>query len=433
MKVMQLLIAGLVELIGIFWAISYTTQIKLSIKRILFYILLSMGPAIVLLQFVGQWQGIIYLIISSFTYFYWLSKSFLTLIHICFVLIFGVITDNLSQYVMTALPNILPGNLEHLCIFTLLFVVSIIIYQHSTRKIYNLIGEIKVAYMLILFIALVTMGTFYINLYLTDYLSKQNLLKFNIITQITYFAIMLFVLYFTIVTIKKENHYRNVEFETAQYTEYMHSLELINNDMQKFRHDHANILVTMQGYIEIEDFDGLKTYFKKHIFSAEEDTIKRNMRLANLANLKITGIKGLILTKTLQAEKEGISVHIEIPDEIEELSMNVIDISRILGIFLDNAIEANIENNENKEIDIAIFHSMSGSTLIIIENTISDNSIMINQIFDEGYSTKGKNRGTGLSTVKSILKNYPNVMLNTDVNNGVFTQIIEVTKSEGIR
>lgn len=430
---MQLLIAGLVELIGIFWAISYTTQIKLSIKRILFYILLSMGPAIVLLQFVGQWQGIIYLIISSFTYFYWLSKSFLTLIHICFVLIFGVITDNLSQYVMTALPNILPGNLEHLCIFTLLFVVSIIIYQHSTRKIYNLIGEIKVAYMLILFIALVTMGTFYINLYLTDYLSKQNLLKFNIITQITYFAIMLFVLYFTIVTIKKENHYRNVEFETAQYTEYMHSLELINNDMQKFRHDHANILVTMQGYIEIEDFDGLKTYFKKHIFSAEEDTIKRNMRLANLANLKITGIKGLILTKTLQAEKEGISVHIEIPDEIEELSMNVIDISRILGIFLDNAIEANIENNENKEIDIAIFHSMSGSTLIIIENTISDNSIMINQIFDEGYSTKGKNRGTGLSTVKSILKNYPNVMLNTDVNNGVFTQIIEVTKSEGIR
>ncbi|MCP1144532.1 GHKL domain-containing protein [Lysinibacillus endophyticus] len=430
---MQLLIAGLVELIGIFWAISYTTQIKLSIKRILFYILLSMGPAIVLLQFVGQWQGIIYLIISSFTYFYWLSKSFLTLIHICFVLIFGVITDNLSQYVMTALPNILPGNLEHLCIFTLLFVVSIIIYQHSTRKIYNLIGEIKVAYMLILFIALVTMGTFYINLYLTDYLSKQNLLKFNIITQITYFAIMLFVLYFTIVTIKKENHYRKVEFETAQYTEYMHSLELINNDMQKFRHDHANILVTMQGYIEIEDFDGLKTYFKKHIFSAEEDTIKRNMRLANLANLKITGIKGLILTKTLQAEKEGISVHIEIPDEIEELSMNVIDISRILGIFLDNAIEANIENNENKEIDIAIFHSMSGSTLIIIENTISDNSIMINQIFDEGYSTKGKNRGTGLSTVKSILKNYPNVMLNTDVNNGVFTQIIEVTKSEGIR
>lgn len=201
---MQLLIAGLVELIGIFWAISYTTQIKLSIKRILFYILLSMGPAIVLLQFVGQWQGIIYLIISSFTYFYWLSKSFLTLIHICFVLIFGVITDNLSQYVMTALPNILPGNLEHLCIFTLLFVVSIIIYQHSTRKIYNLIGEIKVAYMLILFIALVTMGTFYINLYLTDYLSKQNLLKFNIITQITYFAIMLFVLYFTIVTIKKK-------------------------------------------------------------------------------------------------------------------------------------------------------------------------------------------------------------------------------------
>ena len=433
MKEMQIVIIGLVELIGIFWAITYTTQIKLSIKRILLYILLSMVPAFVIVQ-IGQWQGIIYLIISSFTFFYWLSKSFLTLIHICFVLIIGIITDNLSQYVMTVLPfNLLPELFVQLCIFTVLFVVCIIIYQHSTRKIYMLIGEIKVAYMLILFIALVTMGTFYINLYLTDYLSKQNLLKFNIITQLTYFAIMLFVLYFTIVNIKKENHFRKVEFETAQYTEYMHSLELINNDMQKFRHDHANILVTMQGYIEIDDFEGLKTYFKQHIFSAEEDTLKRNMRLANLANLKITGIKGLLLTKTLQAEKEGISVQIEIPEEVVDLSMNVIDISRILGIFLDNAIEANLENTSNKEIDIAIFHTMSGSTLIIIENTISDHPILVNQIFNEGYSTKGKNRGTGLSTVKSILKNYPNVMLNTQVNNGVFTQIIEVTKNEEIQ
>ncbi|MGE7664832.1 sensor histidine kinase [Ureibacillus composti] len=430
---MELFILSIIEFIILFWAISYATQIKMSIKRILAYILLSMCPSILIFQLIGQWQGIVFLLVSSFTYFFWLSRAFLTLIHICFVLIIGVFTDNLTQVVMKPFSyDALPGMLEHYCIFTVLFILCIIIYKHSTRKIYKLLEEMKTAYMLILFIALVTMCTFYINLYLTEYLSESNLLKFNIITQITYFTIMLFVLYLTIVNIKKENHFRRVEIETAQFTDYMRSLEVINNDMQKFRHDHANILASMQGYIEINDFEGLKKYFKNHIFSAEEDTLKRNMRLANLSKLQITGIKGLILTKTLQAEKEGITVNIEVPDVIDELSMNIIDIARILGIFLDNAIEANMQNHTDKEIDIAIFKSRSNSIMIIIENTIEDDhSVKIDKIFNDGFSTKGENRGKGLSTVRSIINTYPNVVLRTNVNNGVFSQIIEMEKSEG--
>ena len=430
---MELFIVSIIEFIILFWAISYATQIKMSMKRILAYILLSMCPSILIFQLIGQWQGIVFLLVSSFTYFFWLSRAFLTLIHICFVLIIGVFTDNLTQVVMNAFPyDAVPGMLEHYCIFTVLFILCIIFYKHSTRKIYKLLEEMKTAYMLILFIALVTMSTFYINLYLTEYLSESNLLKFNIITQITYFTIMLFVLYLTIVNIKKENHFRRVEIETAQFTDYMRSLEVINNDMQKFRHDHANILASMQGYIEINDFEGLKKYFRKHIFSAEEDTLKRNMRLANLSKLQITGIKGLILTKTLQAEKEGITVNIEVPDVIDELSMNIIDIARILGIFLDNAIEANMQNHTDKEIDIAIFKSRSNSIMIIIENTIEDDhSVKIDKIFNDGFSTKGENRGKGLSTVRSIMNTYPNVVLRTNVNNGVFSQIIEMEKSEG--
>ncbi|MDM5332954.1 GHKL domain-containing protein [Ureibacillus composti] len=430
---MELFILSIIEFIILFWAISYATQMKMSMKRILAYILLSMCPSILIFQLIGQWQGIVFLLVSSFTYFFWLSRAFLTLIHICFVLIIGVFTDNLTQVVMKPFSyDALPGMLEHYCIFTVLFILCIIIYKHSTRKIYKLLEEMKTAYMLILFIALVTMSTFYINLYLTEYLSESNLLKFNIITQITYFTIMLFVLYLTIVNIKKENHFRRVEIETAQFTDYMRSLEVINNDMQKFRHDHANILASMQGYIEINDFEGLKKYFRKHIFSAEEDTLKRNMRLANLSKLQITGIKGLILTKTLQAEKEGITVNIEVPDVIDELSMNIIDIARILGIFLDNAIEANMQNHTDKEIDIAIFKSRSNSIMIIIENTIEDDhSVKIDKIFNDGFSTKGENRGKGLSTVRSIMNTYPNVVLRTNVNNGVFSQIIEMEKSEG--
>ena len=416
-----------IEFSLIFWAITFTSQIKVTIKRVLAYILMIICPTTISFLIIGQWVGIIFLIVSSFIYFFWLSRGVLTLIHICFVVILGVLTDNLTQFVMMPFPNnVLPGNLEHYCVFIILFIASILIYQVSSKKIYQFFGEEKPAYIFVLFLTLLTMSTFYINIYLTEFLTKDTLLKFNIITQLTYFGIMCFVLYITIMILKKQNHFKKVEFETAQFTDYMNSLELINNDMQKFRHDYANILFTMQGYMEINDFEGLKQYFKKHIFSAEQDTLKRNQRLSNLSNLQIMGIKGLILTKTLQAEKEGIDVEIEIPGSIDEISMNVIDISRILGIFLDNAIEANTQVIEHKEINIAIYKSMSDSIIIIIENTLNDDSPKVEQLFTDGFSTKGENRGKGLSTVKNIINQYPNVLLNTNVHDGVFSQVIEV-------
>ncbi|MEG0472782.1 MAG: GHKL domain-containing protein [Solibacillus sp.] len=417
----------IIEFVLIFWAITFIAQIKVKRKHIFVYVLLVVCPTALIFLSIGQWQGIIFIIIGFFTYFYWLTKRYLTLIHLCFVVIIGVITDNVSQFAMKALPyDFLPGILEQYCIFTILFIMSTIFYHLITRRIYILFGKKKSAFVLTMFIAFVTMSTFYINIYLTEYFSQASILKFNIITQFIYFTIMLFVLYFTTKNIKKESNIQKIKFETEQFTDYMHSMELINHDMQKFRHDHANILFTMQGYIEIDDFEGLKKYFKKHIFTAEEDTLKRNEQLANISKLHIPGIKGLILTKTLQAEKEGILVDLEIADEIDEINMNVIDIARILGIFLDNAIEANNHTDFQKDIGISFFKSTPDSLMIIIENTISDEPVNIEQIFTEHFSTKGENRGKGLSTVKSILNNYPNVTLNTNVENGLFTQIIVI-------
>lgn len=423
MKVLFLII----DFILIFWAVIYTTKIQINSKRILAYILIIPCPTTLIYLWIGQWQGILFLIVSSFSYFWWLSKGFFTFIHICFVLIIGVLTDNITQYIMITSPfDFLLDTIEQYFIFAVLFTINIIIYQLATRKLYMVFGRMNGAFVLILFVAFVTMSTFYINIYLTEYLSQDYLLKFNIITQIIYFTIMLFVLYLTSKNIEKENKVQKIQFETAQFTDYMLSLELINNDMKKFRHDYLNILFTMQGYIDTDDFEGLKKYFKKHIFSAEENTLKMNKQLANLSKLQITGIKGLILTKSLQAENEGISVNVEVPDVIADINMNIIDIARILGVFFDNAIEANNQVDSQKIIDIVFFKSNSDSLIIIIENTIVTDLVNLEQIFEEGFSTKGENRGKGLSTVKDILKSYPNVTLNTNVTNKLFTQIIVI-------
>ncbi|MED3662784.1 GHKL domain-containing protein [Ureibacillus sp. FSL K6-8385] len=422
-----------IDLILIYWAVMFTAGIKWNVKNVLSFVLFVFCPTSLIFLWDGQWQGIVFFILSSLVYFYLIGKEFIILIHFCFFIIIGILLDNLTQYIMEPFPfDFLPGILEQYCVFIILYNLSIMIYRYFYKKVVTLVPEMKSVYIFILFVLIVTMVTFYINIYLMNYFSINKLLVFNIVIQITYFAIMLFILSLTIFNIKKQHYINQIEFENAQFAEYMKSLEVINNDMQKFRHDYMNILITMQGYIETDDFEGLKTYFKKHIFSAEADTLKRNQLLATLTKLKITGIKGLILTKILQAEKENIEVQIEIPDEIDEIHMNMIDLARILGIFLDNAIEANsnVNTDEEKCIDIAFYKTNNNSVMIIIENTFFDRLEDVEEIFEEGFSTKGENRGKGLSNVRSIIKNYPNVYLNTSINGNLFTHVLEIQNNE---
>ncbi|MGE7093776.1 sensor histidine kinase [Lysinibacillus sp. NPDC048646] len=422
---MMNLLVFITEFTLFFFAVTYTSEIKSSIKSILIYILFAIIPTILIFQFIGQWHGILFLVISSLIFFFIISKTFLVLIHICFVLIIGILSDNIAQFITI---DSFSRLLEHYIIFSALFIVFIIIYKISTQTIYKLIGEVKSVLLFTFFISIMTMSTFYINIFLTDYFSQTSILKFNIYIQITYFAILLLILILTVINLKKENKCREIEFETKQFNNYMHSLELINNDMQKFRHDYANILFTMQGYIELNDFKGLKVYFKEHILTAEEDTLKRNKNLASLSKLQVTGIKGLILTKLFQAEKQDIIFNIEIPDVIDEFDMNIVDLARIIGIFFDNAIEASSSCQQSKEINVALFKGLSNSLIFIIENTFDDHSVPIDQLFNDGFSTKKNDRGKGLNTAKRIINSYPNIMLNTNVSSGTFTQIIEINE-----
>ena len=87
------------------------------------------------------------------------------------------------------------------------------------------------------------------------------------------------------------------------------------------------------------------------------------------------------------------------PDEIDKIDMNTIELSRITGIIIDNAIEAS-EALEDPLIRIAFIDNEESVTFIVM-NKCSDNTPKIHELFEEGFSTKGDNRGLGLSTLKN--------------------------------
>ena len=45
-------------------------------------------------------------------------------------------------------------------------------------------------------------------------------------------------------------------------------------------------------------------------------------------------IKGLVTTKILQAQEKNIPISIEVPELIDRIEMNTVDLSRIIGIIM---------------------------------------------------------------------------------------------------
>nr|WP_306810414.1 GHKL domain-containing protein [Paeniclostridium sordellii] len=125
------------------------------------------------------------------------------------------------------------------------------------------------------------------------------------------------------------------------------------------------------------------------------------------------------------AQRKGIDTNVYIPNIVKDINFNCLDLCRILGIILDNSIEASLEC-ENPSITLSIVDK-ENLISIIISNTYKEKIEDISNLFKDGYSSKGKGRGIGLSNLKEILNNYENVYFTIKVE-GEFIQKLDIYK-----
>ncbi|MBU3092386.1 GHKL domain-containing protein [Clostridium sp. CF011] len=222
---------------------------------------------------------------------------------------------------------------------------------------------------------------------------------------------------FLIINYTLNKQIRMMQIKEKEYDRlklYSEITESLVDDIAKFKHDYNNIIFMMNGYIENNDFDGLRKHFSKEIFNQHNiyDYFK-------LKKIKEPGFKGLLAAKMSQIVKDGINISLEILNDIEVLYVDTFDLCRIIGILLDNAREA-VKKCDEKIIAISIVQD--GPLNITILNSYND-KVNINNIYQKGYSSKGENRGIGLSNVRNIInEKYPNVLLNTHIENHMFIQ-----------
>lgn len=171
------------------------------------------------------------------------------------------------------------------------------------------------------------------------------------------------------------------------------------------------------------DMEGLKKYYSQ----LQSDCQKvNNLYLLNPSIVNNDGIYNLITKKYQDADNKNIKVNMSFLLDLKTLNMPIYEFARILGILLDNAIEASSETKE-KIINLTFRNDFKSSRqLVVIENTFNDNNLDTEQIYEKGTSSKENHTGLGLWTVRKIIKKHNNINLFTSKQNNFFSQQLEI-------
>ena len=141
-----------------------------------------------------------------------------------------------------------------------------------------------------------------------------------------------------------------------------------------------------------------------------------------LVLIEIVELKGLVLSKILEAETRGCRLLVEVQTPIKQISMAIPDLLRCVGILLDNAIEAAAENS-----DLTLILLQEKHLTIVVKNSFID-APDLQKIWQEGYSTKGSDRGLGLSNLRQIVNGYDNILQDTRIEQNQFVQVLVIEK-----
>ncbi|MBR6403414.1 MAG: GHKL domain-containing protein, partial [Eubacterium sp.] len=176
-----------------------------------------------------------------------------------------------------------------------------------------------------------------------------------------------------------------------------------------------------------DDMPGLRKYFEENIMPTNERMNQGKYRLQKLSKLKDSAIKGLISNKIIYAMNQGIDVFVDLIDEIKDISVNTIDLCRVLGIYMDNAIEAAKECVE-KEIKFNVVKEDNSVTFVLM-NSFVNHGLSLTDMEKQNVSSKGEGRGLGLNNVNEILSRYDNVNKVTEIKDNYFIQTLIIDKS----
>ena len=234
------------------------------------------------------------------------------------------------------------------------------------------------------------------------------------------FLINLFVLFlfFLMAILYFKENMKSKEM-SDKYNELLSTVDTFEKELitkRKIIHDFKNQLIVINGYAD--NPEKLKAYLSEII--KDQRNIPNSKLLLNVEKLP-SGLKGLIYYKFSNLYS-NINVSIDIKNSLkkyESISPKLNkDCLKILGVFIDNAIEA-VKNEKEKYINLE-FIKQKEQIIITVRNTCTSR-VNIKDLTKNGFTTKGKNHGYGLSLVSDIVRKDDSLDIKFECDDDIFS------------
>lgn len=242
------------------------------------------------------------------------------------------------------------------------------------------------------------------------------LMFFSFVSLLSYFGISFYSL---TRVMKLQTTTRDLENAES----YNETLQTLYDNVKSFKHDFDNMIHMLDGYLKNDDMKGLKEYY--YDLTKDYDRVNA-ISVLNPNVINNPGIYNMLVSKYKLASDCDVKLHIEFFMDFNSLHMPIYEFSRVLGILLDNAIEAASECDD-KIVNIMFRTSSRDNVeLVKIENTFKNKDIDLKTIFKKDTSTKEKHMGMGLWEVNQIVNRFNNIKLVPSKDGKYFCQQLEI-------
>ena len=362
------------------------------------------------------------LLLISYEFFYGITRLILNILFIIISLYFSIFKKDISNSVyytlsyemiafisefLTSVAILIIFNFNSIEYSNLPFslsisslINSILIYliskvnfiSKNIRKLNNIIKKnnkdwIYIILVMILMVLLMTFNRYKMNSSIEYYI---------------YIVIIIFVVVSFVYVIYNKFQRQAMEDKYNESMEYVLRYEKIINEQGKKNHEYNNQLMVIKGYINKPE--RLSEYLDEVI---GEHKTGQNYTVKQLGFLPDGGVKGLLYHKLSKMEDNNIKYYLYVDQNLKDKDIENFDLktyrdlTKLLGVFLDNAIDAALKSEE-KEIEVEL-KDKDDCLLLTISNTYDKNTD-INKVGKSGFTTKGVGHGFGLSIVKDIAK-----------------------------
>ncbi|MDG0826216.1 GHKL domain-containing protein [Staphylococcus equorum] len=430
MAILNTIMLSIFQAVLLFIIIKILTNVTYTLRDYITIIGIIIPSTILFFYFDAK--SMFFLLLASVIFMYF-KNYFIGVVSVLVSFFILYMANFLSIWLATSIIDLFSANYIFNLIFYLNFTLIIIIFSILGRFFFKKLSTSALSLNKI-YLIIVCIFLFTVLLLIYLYLPNQSLSFGDAKFLTVMYAVLIITTAVLIVTISfsiiRQIQYKRNMREIENYYKYTLQIEKINHEMRKFRHDYVNILSTMSDFIRENDMEGLDQYFHEEILPMQDSMQMNAIKINGIENLKVREIKGLLTTKILQAQEKNIRISIEVPETIEKIEMPIINLSRVIGILLDNAIEASEKIVDDPLIRIAFIKNEDDSVMFIVMNKCDTDMPRVHTLFQENFSTKGKNRGLGLSTLKELTDTTSNVLLDTTIDNNYFIQKVEILNTD---